>query len=258
MSLEYNLDFISDKSKKSSIKKALSILERAYYKNIEQSSFFLDPFEQAVIESIAQKNNIEVIFEGGSDYAERKIFVANYYYNPISSSNYFKILKFSHNGLTHPDVLGALMSLNISRESVGDIVINDNICEFAALVDDASFIKYNLNKIKRESIEIDFKINNSLQIPKPSYQEYSGFVSSLRLDNLISEFINTSRSKAKQIIKQKNVKVNFEVIDDPGKIISENSTISIRKEGRFVFDEITGESKKGNSHITYRKIVWFI
>ena len=57
MSLVYNLDFITDKSKKSSIKKALSILERAYYKNMEEYSFFLDPYEQYILESISRKNN---------------------------------------------------------------------------------------------------------------------------------------------------------------------------------------------------------
>lgn len=55
MSLEYNLNFIKDKSKKSTIKKAISILERAFYSRNELSSFFLDPYEMEVIESIAKK-----------------------------------------------------------------------------------------------------------------------------------------------------------------------------------------------------------
>ncbi|WP_296141402.1 RNA-binding protein [uncultured Anaerococcus sp.] len=254
MSLEYNLDFINDKSKKSSIKKAISILERSYYKNIEEYSFFLDPFEQEVIESIANKNKIDIKFVGGNDLAERKIFIANFFYEPIDESNYINVLKFNHDGLSHPDVLGSLMSLNLERESIGDIVIDENACEFAILKDEANFVKYNLTKIKNQSINVEVKNNNELEIKLDDYINYNGFVSSLRLDNIISEFTNTSRSKAKDLIKAKLVKVNYEIIDDPSKLLKENSMISVRREGRFIFDEITGSSKKGNSHITYRKL----
>lgn len=254
MTLQYNLDFINDKSKKSSIKKAVSILERAYYRHMEESSFFLDPFEQEVIESIANKNDIDIRFIGGNDLAERKIFIANFFYEPIDPSNYISILEFTHDGLSHPDVLGSLMNLNIDRESIGDIVIDGNNCQFAVLKEQANFIKFNLTKIKRQGVTIDLKKDNSLDIKMPDFSNHRGFVSSLRLDNLISEFTNTSRSKAKEIIKAKFVKVNYEMITDPSKVINEESMISIRKQGRFIFDEITGTSKKGNMHITYRKL----
>lgn len=254
MSLEYNLDFINDKSKKSTIKKAISILERSYYTNLEESSFFLDPFEQEVIESIANKNNIDIKFIGGNDLAERKIFIANFFYEPIDELNYISILEFEHEGLSHPDVLGSLMSLNLNRESIGDIIIDGSTCQFAVLKEDANFIKYNLTKIKRQSITIYNKKDSKLDIKLADFTSHRGFVSSLRLDNIISEFTNTSRSKAKDIIKAKFVKVNYEIITDPSKLVKEESMISIRKQGRFIFDEITGTSKKGNMHITYRKL----
>lgn len=258
MTLIYNLDFINDKSKKSSIKKAISILERAYYQNIEQGSFFLDPFEQGVIKSIADKNAIDIIFIGANDKAERKIFVANPYFLPIEESNYISVLEFDHEGLSHPDVLGALMSLNISREIIGDIVLNNHKCEFAILSQEASFIKFNLSKIKNSRVDINYKKDNKLTITELNYSNHSGFVASLRLDNIVSEIIGTSRKKAKDIIRGKNVRINYEIIEDPSKLIKEDSLISVRKFGRFIFDEITGESKKGNLHITYRKIEWYI
>lgn len=256
MSLDYNLDFINDKSKKSTIKKAISVLERAYYTNLEESSFFLDPFEQEVIESIANKNNIDIKFIGGNDLAERKIFIANFFYEPIDEANYISILEFKHEGLSHPDVLGSLMSLNLNRESIGDIIIDGSTCQFAVLKEDANFIKYNLTKIKRQGITIYNKKDSKLDIKLADFTSHRGFVSSLRLDNIISEFTNTSRAKAKDIIKAKFVKVNYEIITDSSKLVKERSMISIRRQGRFIFDEITGTSKKGNMHITYRKLKW--
>lgn len=253
MRLKYNLDFIQDKTKKSSIKKAISILERAFYNRKEISSFFLDPFEQKIVNEIANKNDIEIIFIGGNEYSERKIFVANPYLENLSEDNYIKVMSFKINNIKHPDVLGALISLGIEREHIGDIVILNNSCEFVILEKDSNFIKYNLSKIKNEGVDINIKKENRLSIKIDESTEYKGFVSSLRIDNIISELINISRQKAKQIIKSKNVKVDFLIVEDPSKIISEGSLISIKHEGRFQFDFIDGISKKGNYHIIYRK-----
>lgn len=258
MSLDYNLDFIIDKSKKSNIKKAISILERAYYSHQETSSFFLDPFEQRVISQISEKNSIDILFIGGNQSSERKIFVANFYYEPLFEGNYLKILKFSGQNISHPDVLGALIHLGIDRSSIGDISILDDSIEFAVLYEDASLIKYNLTKIKREGITIEIKEDNHLNLKDLDYLEHSGFVSSLRIDNIVSLILNISRTKAKNIINSKLVKVDFQYITDPSFMLKEGSLISIRKEGRFIFDKINGLSKKGNYHIEYRKIVWFI
>ncbi|MDU5585029.1 MAG: S4 domain-containing protein, partial [Pseudomonas aeruginosa] len=134
-----------------------------------------------------------------------------------------------------------------------DIYIGDGICEFVVLNKDKDFVKFNLTKIKNERVSIDFKKDNILSKNKIEYIEKKGFISSLRLDNIVSEFVNLSRSKAKTLIKRRIVKVNFQIIDNPSKIIEENSLISIRKEGRFIFDNVIGKSKKGNYHIEYRK-----
>lgn len=258
MSLEYNLSFIKDKSKKSSIKKAISILERAFYTKNEVSSFFLDPYEREVIASIAKKNNIDLAFIGGNLEAERQIFVANYYYLPLNNQDYIKVLTFACQNIKHPDVLGALINLGLDRENIGDISILDGKVEFALLEKDANFVKYNLSKIKNEGIDIHIKEDGKLILKESKFLSSSGFVSSLRLDNIISEILHSSRSKAKLIISSRLVKVNHQVIVDPSYLVDEASLISIRKEGRFIFDEITGLSKKGNYHIEYRKLLWYI
>lgn len=252
MKLEYNIDFIQDKNKKSSIKKAISILERAFYNGLELGSFFLDPYEQKVISSIADFNQIDLAFIGGNSSTERKIFVANPY-GEIYTDDYIKVMEFTCEKLKHPDVLGALIHLGLDRESIGDIVIRDNKCEFVVLKDEADFVKYNLTKIKNQGVDIDYKKENILSQIDLDFIESKGFVSSLRLDSIIAEITNLSRNKAKNLIKAKDVKVDYVNITDPSKTIEEGSIISIKHEGRFIFDSIEGMSKKGNYHISYRK-----
>lgn len=254
MALEYNLDHISDKQKNTNIRKALSILEKAFYKKIETQSFFLDPFEQKTLAEIAKKNSIDICFLGGNPDAERKIFVANYYYEPLYEPNYISVLEFEASNIHHPDVLGALLSLGIDRNDIGDISILDNKVEFVISTDQASFIEFNLTKIKNESVNLKVKEDAHLDLIVPIYDSYNGFVSSLRLDNLLSLFLSTSRTKAKEIVKNRLVKVDFQIIEDPSYQVDEGCLISVRRFGRFVFDRIDGYSKKGNYNINYRKV----
>lgn len=258
MALEYNLDHISDKQKKTNIRKALSILEKAFYKKIETQSFFLDPFEQKTLAEIAKKNSIDICFLGGNPDAERKIFVANYYYEPLYEPNYISVLEFEASDIHHPDVLGALLSLGIDRNDIGDISILDNKVEFVISTEQASFVEFNITKIKNDSVNIKVKKDSKLDLIKPKYEDYTGFVSSLRIDNLLSLFLSTSRTKAKEIVKDRLVKVDFQIIEDPSYQVDEGCLISVRRFGRFVFDRIDGYSKKGNYHIKYRKVKWYI
>ena len=254
MALEYNLDHISDKQKKTNIRKALSILEKAFYKKIETQSFFLDPFEQKTLAEIAKKNSIDICFLGGNPDAERKIFVANYYYEPLYEPNYISVLEFEASNIHHPDVLGALLSLGIDRNDIGDISILDNKVEFVISNEQASFVEFNITKIKNNSVNIKVKKDSKLDLIKPKYEDYTGFVSSLRIDNLLSLFLSTSRTKAKEIVKDRLVKVDFQIIEDPSYQVDEGCLISVRRFGRFIFDRIDGYSKKGNYHIKYRKV----
>lgn len=258
MALEYNLDHISDKGKKTNIRKALSILEKAFYKNIEVKSFFLDPYEQKVIAEIAKKNSIDLCFLGGNIDSERKIFVANYYYEPLYEPNYITVLEFYSDTMSHPDVLGALLSLGIDRNDIGDISILDNKVEFVLSLDQANFVEFNLSKIKNENISLKIKEGAKLDLIKPAYEEKAGFVSSLRLDSFVSLFLCISRTKAKEFVKSRLVKVDFQVTEEPSYQVYEGCLISIRKFGRFIFDEIDGLSKKENYHIKYRKVKWYI
>ena len=257
MKLKYNIDFVEDKSVKANIKKAISLLEKSFYTHKEVSSFFLNPFEISVLNDIAKVNNIEIVFLSCNDKSERQIFIANPYTDYIEKSSYINVLEFKINNISHPDVLGALLNLGLDRNDIGDIYIGDDKCEFVVLNKDKDFVKFNLTKIKNEKVSLDFKNDNILSISKIEYIVNKGFISSLRLDNLVSEFVNLSRSKAQTLIKRRLVKVNYQIIDNPSKIVEENSLISIRREGRFIFDKVIGKSKKDNYHIEYRKYKWF-
>ena len=79
--------------------------------------------------------------------------------------------------------------------------------------------------------------------------------SSLRLDNIVSELAKTSRNKASEILLQERVFVNYENETKNTKQVKEKDVISIRGKGKFIIDEIIGNTKKGNFIINVKKYV---
>lgn len=76
----------------------------------------------------------------------------------------------------------------------------------------------------------------------------------MRLDNIISEISNTSRSKANQMILDKKVFINYLCESKVTKQIKEKDTITIRGIGRFKINQIIGNTRKGKINI---KIEYF-
>ena len=87
---------------------------------------------------------------------------------------------------------------------------------------------------------------SSLRKVKTEKEEITITVSSMRLDNIVSELAKCSRSKALEYLVQERVFVNFEVITKQTKEIKELDRITIRGKGRFEIKEILGNTRKGN------------
>lgn len=130
--------------------------------------------------------------------------------------------------------------------------------EGADIIVSKEIIKYlyaNLSVLKRfedctiQEIKID-ELKKVIQIPK--YQTIQ--VSSMRLDNIVSELAKTSRSKATTIISEQRVFINYICETKCTKLVKEKDCITIRGKGRFKIDEIIGNTKKGKFNI---KIEYF-
>ena len=90
---------------------------------------------------------------------------------------------------------------------------------------------------KLESLDILYK--------KIKKEEKRITVSSIRIDNIVSELANCSRVEATKIIEEQRVMLNYERETRNSKIINEKDVIVIRGKGKFEIKEILGETKKG-------------
>ncbi len=148
--------------------------------------------------------------------------------------------------ITHSDVLGALMSLEIDRNHFGDLfVLNEQIVVYVTKMM-AEYVKSGCTQIHHNKVR--FEISSDHLYAEQEYSVQSINIASFRLDNVVSALVPCSRKDAVQIIKLKQVSINHEVIEDCSKLCHNGTVISISRCGRFeIIDE--GKTSRKDRHI---------
>ena len=212
---------------------------------------FLSEAEQALAKQYLGSIGFDSFgFYGGYENSERKVLCLDYYDDdpvyPISALEF----KFRQaDKLTHRDFLGALMSLGIERETVGDILVEDGRCVVFVKTEIADYIKSQISKIGRAGVKVSDADVSSL--PKGrGEEEKSVIVSSLRLDNIVAAISGASRKKTKNLILSGNVTLNFFECTNISKSVCEGDVLTVRGKGKFKINGVMGETKKHRIRIS--------
>lgn len=180
-----------------------------------------------------------------------KAFPREELYFPVK---YFKITNRSKfKDLEHKHYLGTIMSLGIKRELMGDLIVEENCC-YGIISDEIfEFLVDNLKEVGRNPV-IVVEVEKE-EIPQLKFEKIVDSVSSIRLDNLVSVMINNSRNKGLELIENGDVSVNYTVEKEKNRSLKEGDIITIRKKGKFIFEQILGENKKGKIRILLKKFI---
>lgn len=154
-----------------------------------------------------------------------------------------KSLKFAET-LTHRDYLGALLNLGVDRSVVGDILVQENTAWFFCINKMTDFFLENLCRVRHTNILIT-KVDDPSEFPQPKLESVSGTCASIRLDALISLAFKTSRSSMVSFIESGHVFVNGKLITSNGYEPKDGDIISVRGKGRFIYDGVSHQTKKG-------------
>lgn len=197
------------------------------------------------------------LFYGGYPEAERTslIFLPSYYGEEsfLEAENQSQILfsclriypkseKFA-TPMGHRDYLGALLSLGIERERIGDILFGEKEAYVYVLKENADYIRENLTSVGRNPVKVEEA--KPLGCPyRPRFEEKRVPVSSLRLDCLLAAAFHISREEAKRQILAGNVTLtSTSPASDASLNLGEH--VSLKGKGKFVFLGEDGQSKKG-------------
>ncbi len=158
--------------------------------------------------------------------------------------------KFSN--LAHKDYLGALMSLGINRNKIGEVILDRDRAFVAVSLDMVDFIISSLDKVKNLPCICNV-IEEYDNLPEANYEEKTVISTSNRLDSIVSAISNISRSKACEYIQNQKVLVNYVMIKEKNFIVKENVKITIKGVGKFKIDKILGTTKSGRLKINIYK-----
>jgi len=161
----------------------------------------------------------------------------------------------SYDKLTHREIMGSLFGLNIDSELFGDIIITNNHYYIMVMDSIYNLIINDYNMVGNHHIKIQEVSLDILDNYERQYQEIELIVSSIRIDNVISSIIGTSREQIKKKFLDDEIILNYEACHKLNYELKENDIFSIRRYGKYKYTGIIKETKKGNYLIKCLKYI---
>ena len=233
----------------------------ASQRNITKSTRFLSLSEQSVLHSLEKELCGKHFLYGGHENCDRAVCIwPADYESEEECREIVRLVKVSpinrrfSDELTHRDFLGALMNLGIERDLTGDILVDENTGYVFCLKEAAGLITGELMSEKHTSVvcvEIpaeDFNL-------QPKFRELRINVASERLDAVIAAVYKLSRSEAEELIASEKVFAGGISAKSNSARLKEGTRVSVRGKGKFIFDGIENETKKGRLYIRVRQFI---
>ncbi len=239
-------------------KRFIELANTCYFRNTPVFSDFLDLNEQTVFLScIKELPPVNFKLDGGYNTAERKIVC----FLPIETEHYFlpaRVIKIepAHakfaGKCSHRDYLGSIMNLGIDRSKIGDLVLHDDVCYVLCKDSIYEYISDQLSTVRHTKVvcsEASFEdVEGNI-----TYDIISGTVASIRLDSILTVAFKESREHMKNYILAEKVFVNGKCITRTDFILKEEDIVSVRGLGKFQFDSVGNETRKGRIYVKVKK-----
>lgn len=219
---------------------------------------FLRPEETALVTEALSKQGENCCFFGGYPSAERVFFGAFPDWCE-DKEEYFPIvpLTFSFreaDSLSHRQCLGTFMSCGITRESVGDILIEKGRAVAFFSKDIVCHVKENVTKIGGVGVTVTEGF--SLPLPGMSgFETVTDTLASPRLDCVVSSLAKCSRGQAVSLIEQKLVTVNGICTEKTVKTVNSGDSVTIKGKGKFIIESLDGRTKKDRIVMIAKKYI---
>lgn len=246
MNKSKNLDHISTENKEIA-RRVIDLCEIVSRTKSTECTDFYNPFEVKELTSLINTyDTIRFSLIGNEDSESKAILIYPEYMDEVNPDDYVSLVKIDKKDydIAHKDVLGSLLSLGIKREKLGDIIINDEAIYFYIRNEILDYVLLNLEKIKNYGVELEV-IDLATPISRDlDYEEKLVTCASARLDLVLANVYNLSRSDAKNAIEAGLVKLNYKVTYKISETLEVGDMVSMRRRGRFIVGDYLGLSKK--------------
>lgn len=230
-------------------------------KNIPANTCFLSPRELEMARFLFGAPEGLHAFGGYPD-AERKMLVylpeyleEDALFDGDSPCVCLRCTFYQEDSPSHRDFLGALMGAGIGRETVGDICVGKEHCDFFVTAEIAPYIVQNFTSAGRTKLHIEKIPLCKADVPQPEMREIRDTMASLRLDSVISSGFRIGRSLASQYVTSGKTAIDGLPCEKPGKTVSEGSKISVRGLGKIKLTQVNGRTKKDRISVVIHRYI---
>ena len=253
-----------DKEEQIFLKHLKDLADVCYRRDIPVYTDFLNLHEQTVfLSALPEFSHVRVFLDGGYDLAERKIVCFLPFWEKVNQESLRSGLPIvpirisSSAGkftvpCSHRDYLGAVLNLGIERGKIGDFIVGDGWAYVLCVKNMEDFLLRELSSVKRNPVHCERADFSELE-GRQKFTEITGTVASLRMDELLGLLLKTSRSKASEYLSGEKVFVNGKLCVSNSAEPKEGDIISVRGCGKYIFDSLLAETKKGRLMIRARK-----
>lgn len=234
------------------VKKILDYKSQALNRQHMILTPFYNPHEQDIVHKIIGTHELQVHEFGGFMNAENKRMIICPDFYEIEKEDFeVCLIEVIYNRqfgkLQHKDVLGALMNLGMKRDCLGDIYDQERLF-FTCTAKTFPYIEQNLKQIKKSKIKLKL-IDEDIQITH-QFATKTFFLSSFRLDKVVSTLYQIPRNQASEAIRAGFVKVNHKEVEEVNFLCNNNDMISFKRHGRVKLVDEHKVSKQGNHVVT--------
>ncbi|MBR5540440.1 MAG: hypothetical protein IKU56_03585 [Clostridia bacterium] len=255
------MGFISDLSEEDALLRARinDACELCEMRSCPRFVGFLDEHRQAVARAVLhEKGTSHFLLYGGYEGAERTILgVFPSFLPPDSDLFPLKAIGFRYRSvarLSHRDFLGALLSVGIKRDKLGDIVCGEGLTVVFANEELAPFLAESVDKVGSEGVHAVFPFTGEVAVCR-EFREYQDTVASPRLDAVLGVALRVSRQEAVRRIVSGTVSCNHMPCEAVAHVVGEGDILSVRGEGRFLIASLGPLTKKGRLIIKLHKYI---
>ena len=239
--------------------RVLDKYEQSRNRNIPAHTDFLSPAEQRgaldLLHAAAVHDGFALL--GGFERAERRLlcFLPSWQ-EEADDAEYMTALRCTFRGdgtLTHRDLLGSIMGLQITRGKIGDILVGDNSADLIVSCDIAGYLLQNLTSAGRVKLGVTQIDLGELAVPELNVKVIRDTVSTLRLDAVVGAGFSMSRARAQELIASGRVQLNHRETLKSDAGVAQGDVVSARGLGKLEVFEVGGLSKKGRTGITLHR-----
>lgn len=250
--------FARDGEERILLARALDRLSLAEQRGVPAHTEFLTPEQQSVLADLLRACGApRHFFFGGFEGAERQLCVFlpdwqerdGWLSDPDCPVAALRCTFPRDAQLAHRDILGSLMGLGITRETLGDLLLYDGGCDVIALRSALPILLTQWEGAGRCRFTPQSVALADLRSEPPAPRLVQDTVAALRLDAVTAAAFSLSRSRAGELIASGRVLLDHRPCLKPDRAVGEGSSITCRGMGKCVVKEIPGLSRKGRTRI---------